>query len=400
MRSASHRLAAAAALLAALAGCGPGASELPSFEAERRDVEFRVVARGELVASESLPIALPAAIRMPFNIAWMAPEFSEVQAGDVIARFDDVQVRLDRESTALNVAKSGFKLEGTQREGTLEKTRIGHEVLRVEGERDISETFAEADERLFSRIELIDALSDLEYLDVEASFLDWQLDTLDQRTAAEKNMIRAEQQGELSKLEKQDTALDMMELRSPADGTFIYAETPWGEKLSKGKTVWPGMPIGLLPVRGKVKARLYVPEADAVGLAPGQAVRVRLDAAADREFGARVATVSPVASPRDRTDPQKFFTVEAEIDDVDPGLMRVGSSLRAEIVTGRVTDGIVVPAQSVYGEGADSFVYVVDGGQAEARPVVAGSRSPDLVELRSGVEAGDRISLVAPAGRS
>jgi multidrug resistance efflux pump len=213
-------------------------------------------------------------------------------------------------------------------------------------------------------------------------------------------MIRAEQQGELSKLEKQDTALGMMELRSPADGTFIYAETPWGEKLSKGKTVFPGMPVGLLPVRGKVKARLYVPEADAVGLEPGQVVRLRLDAAADRQFTARVATVSPVASPRDRTDPQKFFTVEAELDAVDPDLMRVGNQLRAEIVTGRVEDGIVVPAQTVHGEGADSVVYVVRGSEAEARPVVAGSRSPDLIEIRSGIEAGDRVSLVVPDGRS
>lgn len=398
-RTFAGRAMAVAVTLGVAAGCTSGAGELPGFEVERRDVEFRVMARGELVASESLPITLPGAIRMPFNIAWMAPEFSEVRAGEVIARFDDVQVVLDRETTALNVAKSGFKLAGTEREGELEKTRIGHEVLRVDGERVISETFAQADERLFSRIELIDALADLEYLDVEATFLDWQLETLDQRSEAERNLIRAEQQGELSKLEKQDAALDMMELRSPADGTFIYAETPWGEKLGKGKTVFPGMPVGLLPVRGKVKARLYVPEADAVGLAAGQTVRLRLDAAADRQYGATVGSVSPVASPRNRTDPQKFFIVEAEIDAVDPDLMRVGSRLRAEIVTGRVADGVVVPAQTVHGEAAEAFVFVVTGERAEQRAVVTGRRSPDLIEIRSGVEPGERISLVAPAGR-
>jgi hypothetical protein len=396
------RPARALALLLAIvasAGCGAPESSLPTLTASQQDVEFVVKARGELVASESLPIALPASIRMSFNIAWMAPEFSDIRKGDVIARFDDVQVRLDRETTALSIAKSEYKLVDTVRDSRLERTRIDHEALRVEGEREITETFANADELLLSRNEIIDALADVEYLDVEAGFLGWQFETLDQRTEAEKNLIRAEQQGEVAKLQKQDTALAMMELKSPADGTFVYAETPWGEKLGKGKTVYPGMPIGLLPVRGKVAARLYVPEGDAVGLAPDQQVRLRLDADPDRLFTARVTSVSPVASPRNRDDPQKFFQVEAAIDQVDAELMRVGSQLRAEIVTGAVSGGIVLPAQVVYGSDDDAWVYLARGGATEQRQVQLGARSPNLVEVTGGVQPGDRVSLAAPVDR-
>lgn len=380
-----------------VAACGSSESTLPSVEAEINDTEFQVAARGELIASESLPIALPGSIRMAFNIAWMAPEFSEIRAGDVIARFDDVQIRLDKEETSLNVAKSEFKLADTERSGELERTRIDHEALRVDGERDLSETFAAVDPRLFSRNEIIDALSDLEYLEVEAAFLDWQFETFDQRTQAEKNLIRAEQQGELTKLEKQQTALGMMELRSPADGTFVYARTPWGEKLGKGKTVFPGRPIGLLPVRGKVKARLFVPESDAVGLQIGQLVRFRLDSATDREFTARVDTLSPVASPRNRTDPQKFFSVDAIVDEVDADLMRVGSRLRGEVVTGEISGGIVIPAQAVYGEAGNTYVFVENGRSSERREVTLGQRSPDLVEVTNGLEEGERVNLVLPA---
>jgi len=386
--------------VAALSGCGESVSRLPSLKLEATDVEFRVPANGELIASESLPVAIPASIRMSFNIAWIAPEFSEIRKGDVLARFDDVQVRLDREGTALNVAKSDFKLVNTEREGKLERIGIDHQTYRVEGERSITEAFANADETLLSRNEIIDALADVDYLDVEGTFLDWQLATLDQRTLADQNLIRAERQSELSKMEKHDTALEMMELKSPADGTFVYARTRWGAKVGKGQTVYPGMPIGLLPVRGKIGARLYIPEADAVGLAEGQLVRLRLDAATNRQFTARITSVSPVASPRNRTDPQKFFSVEAEIDDVDPDIMRVGSRLRAEVITGSVNGGIVVPAQAVFGDGDDTFVYVLDGGRAEERIVTLGQRSPDLVELTSGVGPGERISLVAPAESS
>jgi len=387
-------------IILGLAGCGTSGPDLPTLTTELKDLEFSVRADGELVASESMPISLPGSIRMSFNVAWLAPEFSDVKTGDVIARFDDVQVRLDRESSSLNVAKSEFKLADAERDGLLERTRIGHESLRVDGEREISEAFSAADEIVFSRNELIDILADLDYLDVESSFLDWQFQTLDRRMQAEQNFIMAERQGELSKLEKQEKALDMMELRSPADGTFVYARTPWGEKLGKGKTVYPGMPIGLLPVRGKVKARLYVPEADAVGLAAGQLVRFRLDSAAEREFTGRILDVSPVASPRTREDPQKFFRLDATIDEVEPDLMRVGSRLRAEIITGEISQGLVVPAQTVHGEASNAYVFVVNGGEVERRNVVLGQRSPDLVELKSGLEPGDRISLITPVGES
>ena len=394
-----RRMASIAACLL-LVACGPAATELPVLEVERQDTAFVVTAHGEIVASEALPITLPSDVRMEFNVVWLAPEFSEVKKGDVIARFDDVQVRLDREASALNVSKSDFKLAGTERSGRLERTRIGHESERVEGEREISEAFEDADERLFARNELIDILADIEYLDAEASFLDWQYDTLDQRMQAEQNLILAEREGELSKLEKQDAALNLMELRSPADGTFVYARSGWGGKIAKGRTIHAGMPVGMLPVRGKVRARLFVPESDAVGLEPGQAVRFRLDAAADLSFAATVATVSPVASPRDRQDPQKFFRVEADIESVDPELMRVGSRLRAEIVTGEIERGIVIPSQAVFGENQAAYVFLASGSGTERRAVEIGQRSPDLVEVVSGLEPGDRISLAAPAGES
>lgn len=382
--------------LLALVACSDEIATLPGVRVETGDAEFIVKAEGELIASESLPIALPGTIRMWFNIAWLVPEFSDVRKGDVVARFDDVQVRLDREETSLNVARLEFQLANSERTGEIERTRIGQEALRVDGERSISEAYEDVDERLFSRNEIIDTLADIEYLDAQADFLEWQAETFDQRTEAEQNTILTQRQGEAGNLEKQETALDMMELRSPADGTFVYARTPWGEKLGKGKTVYPGRPIGLLPVRGKVKARLYVPETDAVGLATGQVVRFRLDAASDRVFDATVESVSPVASPRDRDDPQKFFSIDAAITDIDPDLMRVGSRLRAEIVTGEIDDGYVVPAQAVYGDGQNAYVYVVDGRRSERRDVTLGQRSPDLVEVTTGLEEGERISLVLP----
>jgi hypothetical protein len=80
--------------------------------------------------------------------------------------------------------------------------------------------------------------------------------------------------------------------------------------------------------------------------------------------------------------------------------MRVGSSLRAEIITGSINGGIVVPAQVVYGDMNDAHVYVLRGRETERRVVKIGRRSPDLVELTAGITPGDRISLVEPADQN
>ena len=136
------------------------------------------------------------------------------------------------------------------------------------------------------------------------------------------------------------------------------------------------------------------------GLAPGQPVQFRLDSAATREFTATVETVSPVASPRDRDDPQKFFRVEAEIDQVDPELMRVGSRLRAEVIIGEVAGGIVIPSQVLFGDNEDAYVFVLGMGGPERRSVTMGLRGPDLVEIASGLVPGEKVSLVKPAGES
>ncbi|MBT8072166.1 MAG: hypothetical protein HKP21_00505, partial [Xanthomonadales bacterium] len=69
-------------------------------------------------------------------------------------------------------------------------------------------------------------------------------------------------------------------------------------------------------------------------------------------------------------------------------------------ITGEIEQGLVVPAQAIHGEAGNTYVFVVNGRQVERRDVVLGRRSPDLVELKSGIEPGDRISLVTPVGES
>ena len=269
------------------------------------------------------------------------------------------------------------------------------------GEQDIARTFTDVDEPLlFSRHEILDALGDLNLLEVEDAYFAWAAETHNRRTTAELHRLVAFRDTGQAQLDKQESALAVMELKSPADGTFVYARTPWGEKLTKGQRVFPGRSVGLLPVKGKVRARIYVPEVDAIGLAEGHPVTLRLDSAVERTFAGHVSNVSSVAIPRSRDNPLKYFVVEAEPDEVDADLMRVGSSLSAMIVTGDVEGGFLLPHQAVFYEQDQPFVYVVERNRTVRRDVQLGVESPTLVEIVAGLAAGDRVGVAAPEGGS
>ena len=390
----------AALMLSFVTACSDTSTRQPVVQVEPRDHTFIIRARGELIASESITIRLPDDVMMNFNIAWMVPEYSEVSRGQVIIRFDDSEVLSSREYSILDVATQDLHLETHSRNSAVARTMIDHEASRVDEEKDIAQNFVEVDPMLFSQNEIIDALGDLDFLEVQGTYFTWQADTHDQRSDAERHRISASRDASQSKLDKQNSALAVIELTSPADGTFVYARTPWGQKLSRGQRAFAGRPVGMLPLRGKVRARIFVPEVDAIGLEVGLPVLLRLDSDVGREFTASISTVSPVATPRHREDPLKYFVVEAEFDEVDADLMRVGSNLTAVITTAIIKDAFLLPQQAVFFEEDASYVYVLDGSDQVAREVSLGRRSPTLVEVTTGLRSGELVSVAPEGGKS
>ena len=379
-----------------LAGCSGSVAEHMSFLAEVQNTEFSVVARGEVVPSETVSVRIPETVQMQFNLEWLVPEFSEVKAGDVVARFDDIQLLNQVGWAEARLARESLLIRNHMVDSRRTQTSIEHESLRVAGETSIARTFADFDPRYFSRSEIIDAIGDLNFLGVEAGYYDWQANTHQRRTGAETARIQAESKNLQQELFRYNAALDLTELTSPADGTFVYASTPWGRKVSRGQSLFPGSTVGSIPVKGKVEVRVYVPKVDAIGLVSGQHVRIRVDSNIEHVLVGKVLTVSPIATPRSREDPRKYIIVTASVDNKDEGL-RVGSALTATIVTAELNDAIVLPQQAVFMNENAATAYVFEGGLLAKRSIAIGSMSPTQVHVLSGIETGDLVSLIAPS---
>ncbi len=385
------------ALVALLAGCTSERTVYSTIVVEPQSHVFEVQAKGEIVETESIPIRVPSDVNMRFQVVWLLPEYSEVTKGQIIARFDDATIITQIESFVLELNQQMLEMETFGRQSESTRTQIGHQAMRVEGETNIAMAYVDVDPTYFSRNEYIDAVDNLEYLEIEDQFYDWQADTHDRRTGAESKRMDAQRESTKEQLEQNQQALDVMELKSPEDGTFVYSRSRWGMKMAPGQEVWSGRSIGMLPIRGKVRAEIRVLEVDAVGIEEGQLVTFRIDSDLERTFTGRVESVSHMASTYDQADPTKYFFVQASFDEVDADLMRVGSSLSATIVTGELNDVFLVPQQAVFFDEDKPFLYVMENNREPTiRHVELGRRSPTLIEITGGIESGEKVSLVAP----
>ncbi|MYD45232.1 MAG: efflux RND transporter periplasmic adaptor subunit [Gammaproteobacteria bacterium] len=378
-------------------GCSFDKREYSKVIVKPRTHEFTVRANGEIISTESAPVQVGGNVRAEFTIAWMIPEYSEVKEGDIVVRFDNADMVQVVDRSLLQLERQQTTIDNFINSSFGERIQLGHEDIRVDGEIDIASIYTLLDDEVFSRNELIDQVGNLEYLRQLGEFVQWQIETHDRRHDAEIIRLEANLQSTEQQFETQQETLKNMEIKSPADGTFIYGSTWWGTKYAPGQTVWRNSRVGEIPVKGKIQARMYVLEVDAVGVAVGQEVNMWMHSALDQKITGEIVDISHIAAPRDQVDPTKYFTLSVDIDNIDADLMRVGSTIEAEIITGNLTNAYLIPQQAVYIDKDQAYVYIIEKNQEPKKHFVTlGHSSPTLIEIVDGLEEGDAVSLVAP----
>lgn len=384
--------------LFSIVGCSGGGRAISTVQVETKSHTFEVGAKGVIRATEEIPITVPSDVNMSFEILWLIPEYSQVSRGQVIARFDDAAVLTEIERRQLELEEQELSILNFERGNDNSRTQILHSAMQVDGDMEIAERYEGLDESVFSRNEIIDALDNIDTLNVRKQFYAWQAQSHERRVQAETQQLQANLDITQQSLDRNSQALNIMELKSPEDGTFVYAQQRWGGgKVAPGQPVWSGRRVGSLPIRGAVDAEIHVLEVDAVGIEEGQKVLFRIDSHVDKVFTGVVTDVPRMARSLERQDPTKYRIIKAEFDDVDPDIMRVGSSFAATVITGELSDVILVPQQAVFFDEDRPLVYVLqENSQPELRYVELGRKSPTLIEITGGLESGETISLVAP----
>jgi RND family efflux transporter MFP subunit len=170
--------------------------------------------------------------------------------------------------------------------------------------------------------------------------------------------------------------IEDLALKSPMDGIVLRRDGEVGEIAGTGANealLWVGRPKPLRIVA-------EVNEEDVRRVQPGQRVLLRHEGHTDGPLDGKVERLTPKGDPESKTFRAYILLPE------DTPLM-IGMSVEANVIVREVKDAVLVPAEAI----VDGVVQLSIDNRIVRRPVTVGIRGNQLVEIRSGVVAGNTV---------
>jgi multidrug efflux pump subunit AcrA (membrane-fusion protein) len=377
----------------AIFGCSGEKSTPLLYEVTKQNFTVNVPAKGELFAAKATVISAPISRQGPQNISWLAPEFSHVKKGDVIARFDGEAMEIQSKDrlNELSITEQDI----IEKTGMLNKEldSINQDIGMVGQEKNFAEKFSIEDVRIRSKLEILDSLQNTQYLGSKEEYLYWKNDSFSASSSGDMGLLEMKKSQSKNKLKQLSDGLSKLEVKAPHDGLLAYKANWRGEKPRAGQSLWPGQKIAELPDISNMKVKLFVLESEAINLTIDKIVTFSLYAYADKVFQGKIETVAPFPTSIKRGDPQKYFEVIVLLNEQNTTLFVPGRKLHANIEILPTSKKIIVPLQSVFVEEKQSFVYLYENGDYKSIPVTLGQASLSHVEILSGLKEGQKIAL-------
>ena len=292
-------------------------------------------------------------------------EGKAVRQGQVLARLDDSQLRamLNVDQAQLNAAKRATaETEARLREAEL---TLGRRQQLVK-------------DKVISRAELDSAEAEVEALKARIAMAQQQVEVAQTQVVA------------------RQTDLADMVVRAPFDGIAISKDAQPGEMISPVSAGGGFTRTGICTIvdMSSLEVEVDVSESYINRVKPGQPVEVLLDAYPEWRIPAKVITTVPSADRQKAT-----VRVRIGFDQLDPKIlpdMSVKVSFLDEkpepaVAGAAARPRLLVPKGAVRTVDGTAIVFVVRGERAERRAVKTGANDGDLVEVISGLIAGDRV---------
>jgi membrane fusion protein (multidrug efflux system) len=176
-------------------------------------------------------------------------------------------------------------------------------------------------------------------------------------------------------------------LRAPFSGRIVRRYVDPAQQVSVNT------PIFRLSDFDPLLCPIQIPERDLPRVRLNQEAWLSVEGAPGERFPARVLRISPIVEA-------ETGTVKVTLEIRHAERLRPGMFARVYVETQTRENALVVPKAALSLESIGDTVYVAAGGQASRREVELGFRQGDLVQIVSGVEAGEQVVIVGQDGLS
>lgn len=367
------------ALTLAVAGCtaqaggsgsGQGAVTVSKATASGGKLSGGSVVSGKLVALSSANVVPKMAGRVaaiPVDVG------SEVKEGDLLVRLDAAELAalVDLYAAQLDKARNS-DLPAQKNQAELNLANAGAAFKTSEADYERSKQLRDAAVISPQQFEQVER----QYLQAKAAFEAAQkgLDILENATIPQ--TIR-QFEAQLNKA-RADFANSV--IRSPISGVVTARNVNPGEMAS------PAQPVVSLANLDTVLVEAGVGEEQVNNLKAGQVVRVKVGAVRDEPFAGKVTNIALAASPS-----TKVYPVKIQIE--NPGHLLKPGMFAEVFLDGGDEEGVVIPRDALVRSDGKEYVWVVTGGRASKREVVAGPEDGKSVVVKSGLRDGEEVAV-------
>jgi RND family efflux transporter MFP subunit len=341
------------------AGCGssePAASaatapvehrvDVPAITVGTADIETTLQITGNLMPQTRVGVLS----KLPGTLSRVAVDLGErVRAGQVVATLDrrEIDAQVDAAAAAVNVARAGVESA---------EAGLANAALELDRARNLFERGALPKQRL-------DAAETARRASAA------------QRDLAQANLAQAE-----AALRRAREILRDATLTSPIDGVIVE------RNYDAGSLVGPGdKPVVAVADLRVMKLEAGVSELEAGRLRVGMPVRVSVQARPGDVFEGRLAAIAPEVDARNR-----HFAIEVRVPNPTSVLLS-GMYGSATIPLDRAAQVVAVPRNAVTTRGGARVALKIDNDTVHEVPVTEGLSNAAVVQIASGLQAGDTI---------
>ncbi len=364
-------------------GCNRHAVPRPELPKEQKPRDVRAVRThpeplertvrsfGSLSAHEQATLST----KVPGRLENMAVDLGTiVRQGELIAQIDQRDYHLQVQQTEALLAQArvrlGLPLQGEDdtvdpdKTSGVRQTRAMLEEARANRDRIASLSA----QKIISKSELETAVANFE---VAQSKHD---DALQETRTRQALLAQRRAELKIARQQLEDTTI-----RAPFDAAIQERRANLGEYLPASA------PVVTIVRIDPLRLRLEVPERDASKIAVGQRVRLTLQGATN-VYAGEIKRLSPALDERSR-----MLRFEADVP--NPGSLRPGSFVTADIVVNRTDQALMVPLNAIVTFAGIEKVFVSESGKALEKSIATGQRLGELVEVTSGLAPGETVIL-------